>query len=269
MKETENLLAELRHHFTVTNLFWLIYLSLLGVLLPHAAWAFNHFQRSGETEISWMAWALAFTFEGAVFAFTHRLKDRIEKARRLRCKEGESSLHFGWRKLTAGYLNIHSLGLLSCSGVSGLANFTYAVEFAGEFVIYGQYSVNPLFYELAFGGILPVVSLLFAQILADTIEDEVIRDEALEAAKQAEREAKQRFAQLRQEFERAKGPFAQFRQLQAESARERILAAAQLWPDLSKAGISVIANSSPGYVSEVLKNGHNIELDEQANWVER
>ena len=39
----------------------------------------------------------------------------------------------------------------------------------------------------------------------------------------------------------------------AEEKRQRILAAAEHWPELPASSIAIIASASPGYVSEVLK----------------
>ena len=42
----------------------------------------------------------------------------------------------------------------------------------------------------------------------------------------------------------------------AEEKRQRVLAAAERWPQLPAASIAVIASASPGYVSEVLKSSN-------------
>ena len=46
-----------------------------------------------------------------------------------------------------------------------------------------------------------------------------------------------------------------FARLFAEEKRQRILAASERWPELPAASIAIIAGASPGYVSEVLKDG--------------
>jgi hypothetical protein len=43
-----------------------------------------------------------------------------------------------------------------------------------------------------------------------------------------------------------------FSRLFAEEKRQRILAAAERWPELPAASIAIISSASPGYVSEVL-----------------
>ena len=162
----------MKKHLTITNLFWTIYILLLAVLLPHTAWAFGRHQGGSEWAQNAMAWALALAFEAAIFAFTHQLKGRIERSHKLRRSTDEIWLHFTWRKFSSAYLNIFSLGLILCSSVSVLANFSYAVEFAAGFETFSRYSFNPLLYELGFGGILPVASFLFARVLADTVDGE-------------------------------------------------------------------------------------------------
>jgi len=43
--------------FSVNHILWAIYLSLLGVLLPHTAWAFHNFEPENESgKISLVAW---------------------------------------------------------------------------------------------------------------------------------------------------------------------------------------------------------------------
>ncbi len=145
-----------------------------------------------------------------------------------------------------------------------LANFGHAVEYGQEFAIFGRYGVPPLLYSLAFGGILPLVSLMFARILANTAETEAQVNPELAKAKQTIKE-------LRSELQAAEGHLTEaeakantaeqrfgaagelFVQLFAEEKRQRILAAAERWPELPASSIAIITSASPGYVSEVLK----------------
>jgi hypothetical protein len=81
-------------------------------------------------------------------------------------------------------------------GVSVLANFGHAVEYGHEFAtpaqgrccVFGRYDVPPLLCSLAFGGILPLVSLMFARILANTAETKVAANPELAKAKQTIKE---------------------------------------------------------------------------------
>ena len=54
----------------------------------------------------------------------------------------------------------------------------------GRYRIYGRYNVPPLLYSMAFGGLLPLVSLLFARSLANTADDEAGANPELARAKQ-------------------------------------------------------------------------------------
>jgi hypothetical protein len=241
---------------------WMIYLALLAVLLPHTAWAFARFEppSSGWLSIPWgqvTAWAAAFAFEAAIAALTHRLAQRIEATPNY---TGDRVL---LRRLSYQYLNAHAGGLLVALGVSALANFAHAVEYGQEFAIFDHNKVPPLLYSVTFGGILPLVSLLFARILGDTtdVEDqpnpELIKakqvigqlEAGLERAEERIANAEVRAVAAEQRFAVAGDLFAR---LFAEEKRQRILAAAERWPELPAASIAIIASASPGYVSDVL-----------------
>jgi hypothetical protein len=165
-----------------SDLLWIIYLALLTLLLPHTAWAFNCFepQADGWLGISWglvTAWAGAFAFEAAIAALTHQLAKRIETT--LRYTAG----HVALRRFSYQYLNGYAAGLFVAPGVSGLANFAHAVEYGRAFAIFGRYSITWLLYSVTFGGILPLVSLLFARVLGDTSDAEAASNPELTRAK--------------------------------------------------------------------------------------
>jgi hypothetical protein len=160
-----------RQHNWSNLLLWAIYLALLVVLLPHTAWAFGRFESPavGWLNTQWgtvRAWAAAFAFEAAIAALTHKLAKHIESTPRY------SAGRVWLRRISYQYLNAFSAGLSVAVWVSVLANFGHAVEFGQDLAIFGQYKVPPLLYSLAFGGILPLVSLMFARILANTGETE-------------------------------------------------------------------------------------------------
>ena len=168
------------------------------------------------------------------------------------------------RRISYQYLNAFSAGLLVAVGVSVLANFGHAVEYAQEFAIFGRYNVPPLLYSLAFGGILPLVSLMFARILANTAETEVGANSELAQAKQNIRKlrldleaAKVRMTETVARANAAEQRFAAAGDLVARlfagEKRQRILAATEHWPELPASSIAIITSASPGYVSEVLK----------------
>jgi hypothetical protein len=249
-----------------TNLLlWAIYLALLAVLLPHTAWAFGRFESpsAGWLDVPWgliTGWAAAFAFEAAIAALTHKLAKHIESTPRY------TAGRVWLRRISYQYLNAYAGGLLVAVGVSVLANFGHAVEYGRDFAIYGQYRIPPLLYSLAFGGILPLVSLLFARILANTVETEGDANPELTRSKQTIRElqaelqtARARFTEADARATTAEQRFAAAGELVArlfaEEKRQRILAAAERWPELPAASIAIIASASPGYVSEVLKEG--------------
>jgi len=231
----------------IKALLWTIYLILLAVLLPHTAWAAGRFEPDGWT---WLGWAFAFAFELAIAALTWRLKQVIETTRKVK----------GWRRWVCKYLNWYSVGLLASVAISAAANWAHAVEFGTPFKVFSTYGIPPLLYSVAFGAILPLCSFLFAHILADTDEAEPEQDAALVEArgeitrlKHALRETEQRAIQAEQRFQ-AVGDLA-VRLFSAQKS-DRILAAHQLWPELPQRSIALIADTSPGHVSDTLsKNG--------------
>lgn len=247
-------LAKLKQ-IKLNHVLWGIYLGLLLVLLPHTAWAFTRFEPKERWFIGWLA---AIVFEAAIYACTIKLKKRIESTPRY-------SAGIVWlRKATYRYGNIYVFVLLTTGIVSGISNWAHAVEFGQSFRVFAEYSVPPYLFSITFGAILPVVSLLFAWAIADTQESEAKEDQKLVEAKKNIRElrqqlhevektrtaAEERANEAEQRFAAAEDLFAS---LFAEVKRERILAVHQRWPALPPSSISVIAEASPSYVSEVLK----------------
>jgi hypothetical protein len=168
------------------------------------------------------------------------------------------------RRFVYQYINAYAVGLLVALGVSALANFAHAVEYGRDFAIFGRYSIPPLLYSVTFGGILPLVSLLFARILGDAAETESAPNPELIRAKQTitELQAELTGAEVRVADAEARAIAAEERFatagdliacLFAEEKRQRILAAAERWPELPAASVAIVAGASPGYVSEVLK----------------
>jgi len=114
---------------------------------------------------------------------------------------------------------------------------------------------------------LPLVSLMFALILANTAEVEAEVNPEPTKAKQTVKE-------LRSEPRAVDGHLANAEaranaaeqrvaaagdlvaQLFAEEKRQRILAAAEQWPELPASSIAINTSASPGHVSEVLKAGN-------------
>jgi hypothetical protein len=247
------------------KILWGVYLCLLGVLLPHTAWAFSTFEPQDAWWGKLTAWLGALAFEAAIAVLTHKLAKHIETVRR------------GKRIFARRYLNAYSFGLLVAIGVSMLANLSHAVEFGGTMAIFGSGSVLPAVYSVAFGAILPVVSLLFARVLSNVVDTEGEPDPELAKANETIKEFRKDNRDLRQANEKlsalldtteqklveAETKFAAagelFARLMAGSKRDRIMAASEQWPALKPSAIAVLTESSPAYVSEVLNDSNGSE----------
>lgn len=237
----------------VNKLLWGIYLALLAVLLPHTAWLFGRFEQDGTIGLI-AAVAGAFAFEAAIAALTHKLSKHIEQTPK-RTK--------AWKRFTDRYVNAYSFGLIMSVGVSALANLAHAVEFGRSLVIFGAWGIQPVIYQMAFGAILPIVSLVFARVLSNVNESEVDEDPALTTANEqiksvrAElREAKTQLAMAEGRAKEAEARFGAagdlFRMLMEGEKRERIIAVKRQWPELPLSGVAVLTGSSVSYASEVL-----------------
>ena len=249
-------MAKYKKKSLVNGLLWLVYFALLGVLLPHTAWAFGKFEPEGGRVIAWLA---AFAFEAAIAVLTSKLASHIETTPRY------TSGRVEWRRFRYRYMNAYSVGLLVSIGVSMVANLAHAVEFGQDLRIFGVPLLSPGLYSVAFGAILPLVSLLFARVLSDVTESEQEGNEDLKAAKDDLKElrrklkdselqivaAEQRAVDAEIRFGAAGDLFAR---LFAEEKRVRILAVAERWPQLPQSAIATMAEASPAYVSEVLRD---------------
>lgn len=234
----------------INKLLWVVYLALLAVLLPHTAWAFSLFEPEG-LRGSVTAWCAAFAFEAAIAALTHKLARHIE------------SVRSGKRRFARRYLNAYASGLLIAVGVSTLANLAHAVEFGQTLTIYGSGSALTAVYSLAFGAILPAVSLLFARVLSNVQESEVDVDPALDKANETIRQLRSEARDVRAELAASEQrvaqvelKFGQVAGLFADGARERIKAVRDLWPDEPQAFWAKAARCAPSTVSEIVRSGN-------------
>lgn len=251
---------------TSNHLIWLIYLLLLGVLLPHTAWAFAKFEPEG---YGFVAWGGAFAFEAAIAVLTHRLARHIETTAKIKS---------AWRKFTVRYLNAYGGGLAIAWLVSTLANLAHSVEFGQTLKIFAAYGLPAPVYAIAFGAILPTTSLLFARTLSNVIEQdnsELEPNPELDRANIAIKSLQGQLVNLRTMFADAEQRATDAEQRANESElrfqaagdmfvrlmegpkRERVLAAMERWPQLPASAVAIITETSPSYVSEV-KNGREV-----------
>ncbi len=243
------------HKFSATTIIlWAVFLSLLAVLLPHTAWLFGQFEPVNKLGTA-SAWAGAFAFEAAIAVLTHKLAKHIEAGP----KRFSPGRRFAYR-----YLNAYAVGLMLSVCVSSLANLGHAVEFGRSLVIFAAWGVSPVIYQVAFGAVLPLVSLLFARVLSNVSESEEAISPELEATNKAlaevraqlrqsegqRREAEERARQAEDRFN-AVGDF--FARIAAPEKRQRIIAVREKWPGLPNAAVAIITETSQGYVSDVLK----------------
>lgn len=260
----------------INRLLWGVYVALLGVLLPHTAWAFGTFEPEAKLQIgghSPIAWFAAFAFEASIAGLTYKLVQIIESVpnRRVRSDApGRERLKVAWSRWSAKYLNIYSLGLLIAVGISALANWSHAVEYTVTTEVVRRFPALETLLPIAFGAILPGVSFLFAHVLADVSSRDVEVDSETEKVKAELREVKRELRAAQQEAtdaqRRADEADTRFKAagdilvlLAAESKKQRILAARERWPELPPASIAIITETSPSYVSRVLSDGMEID----------
>jgi hypothetical protein len=241
----------------INKILWVIYISLLAVVLPHTEWAFRQFEPGAQSSVT--SWAAAFAFEAAIAALTHKLAQHIE----LTPKRLTAGAKFRFR-----YLNSYSLGLLFSLGISTMANLAHAVEFGGRMVIFTQWNIPFGVYAVAFGAVLPVVSYTFANVLSNVVEADETEDPAvgeLRTANVTLRKALHEAEAQRKQAEARLGAMGDvFVKLASADKRERILAVAERWPALSGNAIAALCESSPAYVSEVLASRQNLLVEVEA-----
>jgi hypothetical protein len=294
----------MKNLLTVRNVLWLIYFALLGVLLPHLAWAAEQFEPQGG-KVS--AWAFAITFELVIAVFTHKLHRHIEEDAK---RKGKRNV---FQKFYDRYVNPFSIGLVFFVLVSALGNLTHAWEFGRERELIALDYIPFGVYAVAFGASLPFANLLFARVLSEVTEAEdapnpelleaktlilslrkqvketeanfARSEEARRQAEVARQETEAKFAALELNFAKSEESYQELRNrmvetevrltetelarqeaeakfsalgekvqgLFSETKRERIVTAFELWQGLPGKSIAVIAGTTEGHVSEVLK----------------
>jgi hypothetical protein len=235
-----------------TLVLWFVYICLLGVLLPHTAWAFGRMEPSG---VWFTPWVAAIAFEAAIAVLTHKLAKHIEQT-----PKGKH----GVKRFAYRYLNPFSFGLGIATAVSALANLAHAVEFGQALRIFTEWGISSEVYSLAFGGVLPVVSLIFARVLSNVVDDEDAPNPELETAKATIKELNKQIRELDQRAKLAEQRFGAmgdlFRRIFSEDKRERILAVREWKPKLPGSAIALITEASPAYVSEVLNKSEVVDV---------
>ncbi len=227
----------------VNRLLWLIYLSLLAVVMPHCAWAFASFEP--QTAIGTAtAWCAAFAFEAAIAVLTHKLASHIR------------SVSTGKRKFTRRYVNAYAGGLLVAAGVSTLANTAHAIEYSTPLLIFGSGSALPAIHSIAFGAILPFVSILFARVLSGVVDEGMV-DPDLIAEKETSKKLRSQLREIRSDLEKSQASVAAFgdvAELFGATASGRVQAATQIWPGEAQVFYAAVAKCSPSTVSQAMKD---------------
>ena len=271
--------------FTTLGL-WAVFVALLIALLPHTAWAFRQYEPMESPALlgsfTWadlISYVLAFAFEAAIAVLTHKLAKHFETMpKKIKSLEG---WHGEWERFSYRYMNGFMFGLIITTCVSGMANLAHAVQFGQSLAIFDSLGISANIYSFAFGGVLPLVSLTFANVLSNVVEDEEAPNPLLVKANDVLKESRK---QLRDTELRAKANEEEFRKqlkdaelrvnaseegkrlaedrfaamgdliryLFGEDKRQRIIAARKQWPELPNSAIAIIAGASPAYVSETL-----------------
>jgi hypothetical protein len=181
---------------TTTKILWAVFISILLVLLPHTAWMFRQFEPVDSVRLfgefdaaDLLSYVAAFAFEAAIAVLIHKLSKHIEAMKR-----GKSR----WEKFSYSYLNPFAAGLYFATAISMLANLAHAVQFGTSVAIFAQWGIPSWVYSVAFGGILPIVSLTFARVLSNISDDEDAPNPDLEAAKATIQDLRRKFAESEQ-----------------------------------------------------------------------
>ncbi len=229
------------------KILWFVYIALLAVVRPHCAWAFASFEPQTDLGTA-TAWSAAFAFEAAIAVLTHKLAGHIR------------SVRSGRGKFRRRYVNAYAGGLLVAGGVSTLANTAHAIQYSTPLLIFDSGSALPGLYAVAFGAILPLVSILFARVLSGVV-DEGAADPDLTAEKTVSSKLRSQLREARSGLEQSQANVAAFgvnAALFGDTASERIGAAVELWPGEAQVFYAKVAGCSPSTVSTVMReNGRS------------
>lgn len=216
--------------------FNILFILILAVLLPHTAWWFEQFEPN---TAKWVTWVAAVAFEGAVYAFTEKVAERITAASRIRSF---------WKRVAKQYVHPYSLGLFIVTAVSIQANRSHAIVFGSSSPVFDVLNMSVQSGSLWAGAVLPVCSLLFAWVLSQEshTEHEVNEDvQRLETKnKELNRELKRMYKLVQTGNE--------WMTLGSDNKTQRVSTLHKLRPDLNKAELAKFANVSKSLVSTTL-----------------
>lgn len=267
--------------FNFKNFLWLVYISILVVIAPHTQWMFAQLEPASN---AWVAWVAAAGFEATIFVVTHLLVDHIERRKMgtFNFEKSRMSPRLQWWPVFRyRWLNVYTLLLFVACAISAGANLTHAVQYAQPLKIVTDWGVPAGAVTFVFSGILPLVNLLFAAVIADVDDAESPTDPAVEKAKAEAKEAKaeakratacQAYAEKQQfEAERllaeseqryhALGDVVRFLFGQSEPLHDRIRFTRKTFPQLSQNGISQILGCSVSTVNDALKDWVVVESE--------
>lgn len=242
---------------------WLIFISLLGVLLPHTAWWFSQFQDPRAVDVFGVmvypgkitAWFAALVFEGTIAAYTHKLAQHIENLPNYKDAR---------KKFTERYLNAYGLILLIAWLVSTIANYAYALEFAEPVKLFTDTGLPVELGAAISGGILPLCSLLFARALSNVQETEPEQSQAEQELHAKNKELNKTNRELNAENQRLNEGLRRANVYQTifdadAAAAERVTLAHQTFPDASQTALSQVLNLSKATVNNYWPqvNGHH------------
>lgn len=134
-------------------LFWLCYLFLLGVLLPHTSWTFSQME---PPEARGLGVAAALAFEISLALLTHFLAIQIARVQQV-----------GWRAVKDELLSVPAILLGIVLVISVVANWTHANEFVVDSTarVFQNGAIQTV-YPFLFGAALPICSFAFAYVLS-------------------------------------------------------------------------------------------------------
>jgi hypothetical protein len=256
---------------SIKNFLWAVYIGVLVVITPHTQWMFARFEPA---HMHGMAWVAAVVFEAAIFAVTHLLVRHIEARRpstfnfeRQRLKDGKVSQFFTWWPMFRyRWANAYTALLAVAVMVSGFANLAHAVEYGQDIAIVEAWGIPYGFFAVAFGGILPLVNMLFAAVIAQVGDAEQEANPELDKANKDKRDAERRAKEAErlladtehkliesEQRYRAVGDVVRYLFGDDFALGERVRYVKKTFPQLSQHGISQILGCSVSTVNEALK----------------